>query len=415
MKRTMICILAALLSATMLSGCGKQGTSSTEETPAAPQQTETTAASDSSADSAAAADDSSEDDADDAKSGELPDNFIGKLQIDDVGVSLDFPYASQNGLFSFSGYSFTDDEKNVKIGNATLYFDALETKELYEAMIKYQDEAQEAELLDKEMPQAADERFLNAADLTALLFNVVSLTGDYGDSATDYLKGLLQPEYVDRVTTKKIDTKGDTDFFLIQYEMTDQEKEKYKSAMGDYYDEFIKISEDEETFLSALTLFEPVFPEEEEEEKIDNPEGKASFETMDLDGNPVKSEDIFKGHKVIMINLWATWCTPCKVELEELGRFAKQLEEKDCLLIGLCQDAGESEEKCAIAKKILEKNGCEYMNLIVDSDMLETFNTGHFPSTFFVDSEGNFIGSPVIGARVDKYPLMIDACLAEME
>ena len=136
---------------------------------------------------------------------------------------------------------------------------------------------------------------------------------------------------------------------------------------------------------------------------------------MDLDGNPVKSEDIFKGHKVIMINFWATWCTPCKVELEELGRFAKQLEEKDCLLIGLCQDAGESEEKCAIAKKILEKNGCEYMNLIVDSDMLETFNTGHFPSTFFVDSEGNFIGSPVIGARVDKYPLMIDACLAEME
>ena len=95
--------------------------------------------------------------------------------------------------------------------------------------------------------------------------------------------------------------------------------------------------------------------------------------------------------------------------------FHDKSEEKDCLLIGLCQDAGESEEKCAIAKKIMEKNGCEYMNLIVDSDMLETFNTGLFPSTFFVDSEGNFIGSPVIGTRVDKYPLMIDACLAEME
>ena len=44
-----------------------------------------------------------------------------------------------------------------------------------------------------------------------------------------------------------------------------------------------------------------------------------SFETTDLDGNTVKSEDLFAQHELTMVNIWTTWCGPCKGELAGLG------------------------------------------------------------------------------------------------
>ena len=59
------------------------------------------------------------------------------------------------------------------------------------------------------------------------------------------------------------------------------------------------------------------------------------FETADIDGNPVKSENLFSAHAVTMINIWATWCGPCKKELEELGNMHRRLETKNAAIVGI--------------------------------------------------------------------------------
>lgn len=66
------------------------------------------------------------------------------------------------------------------------------------------------------------------------------------------------------------------------------------------------------------------------------------FETTDLDGNPVRSEELFAQHKVTMLNIWATWCGPCKGELRELGDINRRVQEKNGAIIGILSDADDA-------------------------------------------------------------------------
>lgn len=141
-------------------------------------------------------------------------------------------------------------------------------------------------------------------------------------------------------------------------------------------------------------------------------EGDVSFATTDLDGNTVRSADIFKGYKVTVVNLWATWCGPCRGELAELGAMAGQFEEKGCQLIGICEDG---EGSAADAKALLKENGCDYLNIVLTDEMRQIFATQGYPTTFFLDSKGNMIAEPVLGAYVERYPEVLEQCLSNME
>lgn len=100
---------------------------------------------------------------------------------------------------------------------------------------------------------------------------------------------------------------------------------------------------------------EPVEREKQDLEDIDVIGKKVSFETTDLDGNPVKSEELFAGHKVTMINNWATWCGPCCGELPELEKLAAEIGEKDCRITEICDDTIDGEDAIGEAKKILSE------------------------------------------------------------
>ena len=115
-----------------------------------------------------------------------------------------------------------------------------------------------------------------------------------------------------------------------------------------------------------------------------------------------------------MINLWATWCGPCKRELPELGEMAKEFEEKDCQIIGICLDAN-NETAIGTAKDILSECGCDYLNIAPPEDINDILPAASIPTSYFVDSEGRIIAEKVVGARVDLYPETIDECLAAME
>lgn len=139
-------------------------------------------------------------------------------------------------------------------------------------------------------------------------------------------------------------------------------------------------------------------------------EEKLSFETKDLFGESIDSEELFADHKITMINIWTSWCGPCLGELPELEALNQEFAEKDCAIVGLLYD-GVNDSVIRDAKEILEETGVTYPILLPWEDMPEVFAVQAVPTSFFVDSEGNLIGEPVIGALIDQYTIRIDEAL----
>ena len=136
-----------------------------------------------------------------------------------------------------------------------------------------------------------------------------------------------------------------------------------------------------------------------------------SFETTDLDGNPVTSKDIFSKYDVTMINVWATWCSACLSELSELEEINSRLAEKNCAIVAILGD-GDEEEAVALGKKQLEEAGCTYLCLRPFDGWEEVFimNEG-WPTSFFFDSTGKMVSKPIAGAAVTRYESRIDDIL----
>ena len=136
------------------------------------------------------------------------------------------------------------------------------------------------------------------------------------------------------------------------------------------------------------------------------------FETTDLEGKPVKSEEIFSGHAITMINMWATWCDPCKEELPALAEMAESYEKKGCRIIGLCLDA-EDEETMAEARQILKEAGVSYLNIVPFEGRSELLPNKLYPTTYFVDENGTILDGTVYGAQLSKYPLVLEKLLSQ--
>ena len=131
-----------------------------------------------------------------------------------------------------------------------------------------------------------------------------------------------------------------------------------------------------------------------------------AFEGKDLDGNTVKSDELFSGNAVTVVNFWFTTCNPCVGELAELDALNKELAEKGGSLIGVNTFTLDG-DKAAIAdaKDVLIKKGATYQNVYFDSDGEAgkfTTNIFAYPTTYVVDRSGNIVGEPIVGAITEK-------------
>ena len=131
-----------------------------------------------------------------------------------------------------------------------------------------------------------------------------------------------------------------------------------------------------------------------------------AFEGKDLDGNTVKSKELFSGNAVTVVNFWFTTCNPCVGELAELDALNKELAEKGGSLIGVNTFTLDG-DKAAIAdaKDVLMKKGATYQNVYFDSDGEAgkfTSNIFAYPTTYVVDRSGNIVGEPIVGAITEK-------------
>ena len=131
-----------------------------------------------------------------------------------------------------------------------------------------------------------------------------------------------------------------------------------------------------------------------------------AFEGKDLDGNTVKSDELFSGNAVTVVNFWFTTCNPCVGELAELDALNKELAEKGGSLIGVNTFTLDG-DKAAIAdaKDVLAKKGATYQNIYFGSGgdagkFVE--NVFAYPTTYVVDRNGNIVGDPIVGAVTGK-------------
>ena len=131
-----------------------------------------------------------------------------------------------------------------------------------------------------------------------------------------------------------------------------------------------------------------------------------AFEGKDLDGNPVKSSELFSGNAVTVVNFWFTTCNPCVGELAELDALNKELAEKGGALIGVNTFTLDGDEAAiSEAKDVLAKKGATYQNVYFDSDGEAgkfTANIFAYPTTYVVDRNGNIVGEPIVGAITEK-------------
>ena len=131
-----------------------------------------------------------------------------------------------------------------------------------------------------------------------------------------------------------------------------------------------------------------------------------AFEGKDLDGNTVKSDELFSANAVTVMNFWFTTCKPCVGELSELDALNKELAKKGGALIGVNTFTLDG-DKAAIseAKDVLAKKGATYQNVYFDSDGEAgkfTTNIFAYPTTYVVDRNGNIVGDPIVGAITEK-------------
>ena len=193
--------------------------------------------------------------------------------------------------------------------------------------------------------------------------------------------------------------------FLEKMELSEEEQNRHKAGMGEFYDEFMALRGDREALLSGIRLRKPV------------PESML-FETQDLDGNPVDLADVFAGHEVTMVNIWETGCVPCINEMPGLEQLNKTFEEQNCQIIGVCTDyqAGSPDNDTSKAKDILTRTGVTYLNVILpENNRFPSVRA--WPTSYFVDGEGRILSSPVQGAYVDveNYSKDLEKALSFLE
>ena len=159
---------------------------------------------------------------------------------------------------------------------------------------------------------------------------------------------------------------------------------------------------------NKLTELEKQHPEILNEETDANGDVQKfpSFEGKDLDGNEVKSDELFSANAITVVNIWFTTCSPCVGELGDLDALNKELADKGGALIGVNAFTLDGDETAiADAKDVLAKKGATYQNVYFDSSSPAgafTANIFAFPTTYVVDRNGNIVGEPIVGAITEK-------------
>lgn len=144
--------------------------------------------------------------------------------------------------------------------------------------------------------------------------------------------------------------------------------------------------------------------------------GKIVFEGKDMEGNMVSSEDFSKS-RLTMVNVWATYCSPCLSEMPELGELAQEYDKEEFQILGIVSNVPEraDEEKIGLVEVLIEQTMADYPHLLLNDSLNDGLlaDVTAVPTTFFVDSEGKILETVVGAKRKADWKEMIDGFLKE--
>lgn len=134
-------------------------------------------------------------------------------------------------------------------------------------------------------------------------------------------------------------------------------------------------------------------------------QGLHEFWTLDVTGEEV-TEELFAPYRLTMINVWATYCTPCLHEMPDLAQLHTEYHDKGVNIVGIVNDINFSGEEAfqkslATTHYIIRETGAYYTHLIPSEDLynLRLKDVQVVPETFFVDNKGTIVGETIYGAR----------------
>ena len=147
----------------------------------------------------------------------------------------------------------------------------------------------------------------------------------------------------------------------------------------------------------------------------------SDFTTTDIDGNTV-NQSVFKGKKLTMVNIWATFCGPCINEMPDLGKISEEYADKGFQIIGIPVDVVDyygniDESQVELAKDIIDETGAVYLHLLPSASLNQAklSQVTSVPETIFVDENGNQVGESYIGSRsMAQWKEIIDGLMENM-
>jgi thiol-disulfide isomerase/thioredoxin len=119
---------------------------------------------------------------------------------------------------------------------------------------------------------------------------------------------------------------------------------------------------------------------------------------VDVEGKPRSLAD-FQG-KVVLLNLWATWCAPCRQEMPTLDRLQAKLGGNDFQVVALSLD----QDGVPVVRDFYREIGIQHLQIFVDEQMQSIQSLGAFglPVTLLLDREGREIGRKAGAAEWDS-------------
>lgn len=138
------------------------------------------------------------------------------------------------------------------------------------------------------------------------------------------------------------------------------------------------------------------------------------FTTADLNGNTV-TQEIFTQSDLTVVNVWATYCGPCIMEMPYLGELADEYDSARVQIVGIPSDVYNQEYQ-EYALSLVEETGADYMHLLVSEEL---YNWGlsdiqYVPTTFFINSKGEIIDTIVGSKTKEEWKKLIDDKLASL-
>ncbi len=139
----------------------------------------------------------------------------------------------------------------------------------------------------------------------------------------------------------------------------------------------------------------------------------SNFESWDLYGNTVTNQ-VFKGKKLTMVNIWATYCSPCINEMPGIGEIHREYASKGFQVVGIITDLYD-QQAYYTAEEIILATKATYTHMALSEDLLPAVNSlsSAVPTTIFVDENGVQVGEVYIGARDKNTWLQIVDSLLE--